>query len=96
MEKHLLGLSFEEAQKEDGISSRKLNQVSELRDNLQNEMKDKGANLWGLLNGVTRWTTHTKSAPRRDNGRLESLVMGTNAATNDKALEFVDRAYYQS
>lgn len=50
----------------------------------------KGQNLWGLFSGVTRWTTHTKSAPKRvgSDGRLESIMSGTNYVFNQKALDF--------
>ena len=51
-------------------------------------MNDKGENLWGLHSGVTRWTTHDKSAPRRENGRVESLIVGTNYKVNQSSLEF--------
>lgn len=36
-----------------------------------------GNNLWGIFNGVTRFTTHMQSVPKRDNGREESLINGT-------------------
>jgi hypothetical protein len=52
------------------------------------EMAQKGQNAWGLHSGVTRWTTHEKSAPRRENGRMESMMVGTNYRTNQKSLEF--------
>ena len=46
-------------------------------------------NLFGLFSGVTSWTTHSKSAPRRENGREESLMIGNNYKTNNDAFEFV-------
>lgn len=36
-----------------------------------------GDNLWGLFNGVTRFTTHHQSVPKRVNGKEESLINGT-------------------
>ena len=45
-------------------------------------------NLFGLFSGVTSWTTHSKSAPRRENGREESIMVGTNYKTNNDAFEF--------
>jgi hypothetical protein len=79
------------------LSQRKLNEMNSLYVNIYGEMDGdesngnaaKGENMWGLLSGVTRWTTHDKSAPRRDNGRLESIMIGTNNRTNMKAFDFV-------
>ena len=70
-------------------SSKKVNAMEALYANIEHEMADKGENLWGLHSGVTRWTTHTKSAPRRDNGRLEGIMTGTNYGVNQKSLGFV-------
>lgn len=52
-----------------------------IHDNLINAIKVEkefcGENLWGLFNGVTRFTTHHQSVPKRTNGREESLINGT-------------------
>jgi len=52
-----------------------------IHDNLINAIKVEkeycGDNLWGLFNGVTRFTTHHQSVPKRTNGREESLINGT-------------------
>jgi len=53
----------------------------------------KGQNLWGLFSGVTRWTTHAKSAPKRENnsnGRLEGIMSprGTNYKANQEAFGY--------
>ena len=70
-------------------ASGKVNKAMEtLYDMIRVEVAQKGKNVWGLHSGVTRWTTHTKSAPRRDNGRIESAMIGTNSKTNMKSLEF--------
>lgn len=70
------------------LSSRKKNAMDDLRDMIRIETGQKGDNLWGLHSGVTRWTTHKKSAPRRENGRLESNMLGTNARSNHQSLKF--------
>jgi hypothetical protein len=62
--------------------------MNDLYDHMTKEMNQKGDNLFGLFSGVTSWTTHSKSAPRRENGRLESLMVGTNNKTNQDAYEF--------
>jgi hypothetical protein len=70
------------------LSSRNENAMNTLYDHITKEMNQKGNNVWGLHSGVTSWTTHEKSAPRRENGRLESLMVGTNYRTNQASLEF--------
>jgi hypothetical protein len=79
------------------LSNRGKNIMKSLYENIYGEMdgddgnknQPKGENLWGLLSGVTRWTTHSKSAPRRENGRLEGIMMGNNYKANQKALNFI-------
>jgi hypothetical protein len=86
----LLGVSNRSSQKElSELSTRKSNAMDALYRNIETEMNGKGENLWGLFSGVTRWTTHEKSHPTRENGHLESLMIGTNRGTTDKALETV-------
>lgn len=89
MVKHLLGID-KTMSKEllEDQSSRAMNAMNTLYENIEKEMNSKGNNLWGLHSGVTRWTTHEKSAPRRDNGRLESMTIGTNYKTNQESLKF--------
>lgn len=70
-------------------SAKKRNAMHELYANIATETAQKGMNAWGLFSGVTRWTTHSKSAPTRNNGRLESGLIGTNYKTNQDALEIV-------
>jgi hypothetical protein len=79
--------SVEQAELEN-LSPRMRNAMDSLYGNIQTEMAQKGKNIWGLHSGVTRWTTHDKSAPRRENGRLESSMIGTNYKTNQQSLEF--------
>jgi len=69
-------------------SGKKIKAMETLYANIENQINDKQLNLWGLFSGVTRWTTHEKSSPRRENGRLESIMVGTNYNTNQLALEF--------
>jgi hypothetical protein len=62
--------------------------MEKLYEMIRVEMAQKGKNVWGLHSGVTRWTTHEKSAPKRENGRIESAMLSTNYRTNVKSLEF--------
>jgi hypothetical protein len=72
-------------------STRTINAMESLYDMARIEMEQKGKNLWGLHSGVTRWTTHEKSAPRRENGRLESAMIGTNYRTNLQSFEYASQ-----
>jgi hypothetical protein len=69
-------------------STRVTNAMEKLYEMIRIEVAQKGKNVWGLHSGVTRWTTHEKSAPRRDNGRIESAMLSTNYKTNQQSLEF--------
>lgn len=71
------------------MSTRSLNILEGLEMAVNKEMKEKGETLWGLLNGVTYYTNHIKSHPKRDNGQLESILVGTGAQMNNKAFELV-------
>lgn len=51
-----------------------------------------GDNVWGLFNGVTRFTTHHQSVPKRSNGREESLINGTAYKKAMTAFEICEAA----
>jgi hypothetical protein len=70
-------------------STKATNQMNTLYDMIRVEMAQKGKNAWGLHSGVTRWTTHEKSAPLRENGRLEGMMVGSNYKTNHLSLGYV-------
>jgi hypothetical protein len=57
---------------------------------IEREMAQKGNNVWGLHSGVTRYTTHELSAPKRENGRIESGLIGGAYKMNQKSLSFAD------
>jgi hypothetical protein len=73
---------------ESELSTRSLNAMETLYNHIEKETNQKGQNMFGLFSGVTSWTTHEKSAPRRENGREESMMTGTNYRTNEQGLEF--------
>jgi hypothetical protein len=73
----------------DIYSSRKLNIRNDIKTCIHMEMNRVGHNKWGLFNGVTRYTTHGKSVPKRDNGRQESLLIGSGRTMNEKAFNFL-------
>ncbi len=89
MVKNLLGFDrLMSIKKEAELSTRSLNAMNELYAHIEKETNQKGMNLFGLFSGVTSWVTHSKSAPRRENGREESIMCGTNYKTNNDAFEF--------
>lgn len=90
MVKHVLGYDRELTSMDvlSKKSTRAINIMDKLYANIEREMNDKGQNLWGLHSGVTRFTTHESAAPNRDNGRIESGIMGTGYKMNVKSLEF--------
>jgi len=51
-----------------------------------------GSTKWGLFNGVTRYTTHQKSSPKREYGKQESILLGSCGKMNEKAFNFL-KAY---
>jgi len=53
---------------------------------IQRETSYKGMTLWGLMSGVTHYTSHVQSAPNRENGRIESKLTGQ--AQNMDAVAF--------
>lgn len=89
MVKYILGFDRTMSLKDESeMSTRSLNAMESLYNHIEKETNQKGMNMFGLFSGVTSWTTHEKSAPRRDNGREESIMTGTNYRTNEQGLEF--------
>lgn len=86
--KELLGHNRLEIEEKE-IKGKALSNMEQLYFELDDQMNDKGDNLWGLHSGVTKWTTYSKQAPNRDNGRIESAVSGTNYRVTQKSLEFM-------
>jgi len=66
-----------------------LNIMDEVYDHIYKEMSGKGRNWWGLHSGITSYTTHAKKHPKRENGEIESLMIGGAYIMNQKSLEFV-------
>jgi hypothetical protein len=89
MVKYILGFDKNMSIKADSeLSTRSRNAMETLYNHIEKETNQKGLNMFGLFSGVTSWTTHEKSAPRRENGREESMMTGTNYRTNEQGLEF--------
>lgn len=89
MVKYILGFDKNMSIKADSeLSTRSRNAMETLYNHIEKETNQKGLNMFGLFSGVTSWTTHEKSAPRRENGREESIMTGTNYRTNEQGFEF--------
>lgn len=84
--KDMVGMDRQESLTKDNVSSKAVGNMENLYNHIEKEINDKGMNLWGLHSGVTSWTTHEKQAPNRPNGRLESVMIGTNYRVNEKSL----------
>lgn len=93
MVKYLLGFDREITSTRDlsEKSTRSINKMNALYDCIDGEINDKGLNLWGLHSGVTKFTTHVSSAPKRENGKLETIMLGTGYKMNQDSLKFVAR-----
>ena len=87
--KHMVGISYADDLEALEIGTRKKNNMDALYNAIYHEFDCKGDNLWGLFNGITYWTNYVKKHPKRDNGKLESLVIGTGQRTNQKALDYI-------
>ena len=68
-------------------STRSANIMNSLYDDIHTEFNQVGENLWGLLGGITRFTTHNIASPKRTNGALETLICGSGYNMNQKAME---------
>ncbi len=77
------------AQLEKQYSTYSVNRANELLQAVAKEMGQKGQTMWGLLSGVTQYTTHVMPVPKRDNARLESLYTGTGYTTNNQAFKLI-------
>jgi len=71
------------------VSAYSENRTRELLNAINGEMNQKGQTMWGLMSGVTKYTTHVMPTPKRDNARLESIYAGTAYAVNNESLETI-------
>ena len=90
MVKHLLGFDKVYTSVNDlaDKATRSINKMESLYNSIEREMNDKGTNLWGLHSGITYYTTHELSAPKRENGKIETLLQGNGYNMNQSSLDF--------
>jgi len=96
MVKHLLGFDkvYTSVNDLSDKSTRSINKMDDLYNAIEREMNSKGDTLWGLHSGITYYTTHELSAPKRDNGKIETLLQGTGYNMNQASLEFASQLIY--
>lgn len=68
-----------------------LNRMANLYKHIEKETEDKGMNLWGLHSGVTSWTTHEKDGPKRENGKVETMIIGSAYKDNLASFEWASK-----
>ena len=78
---NLTGVTLAEAKE---ISTRKRNIMDAINNSVAIEMQNTGANLFSLLQGVTRYTTHEAA-----NGSEEKLMFTSAAKTSDLAHQLI-------
>ena len=90
MVKHLLGFDKVYTSVNDlaDKATRSISKMESLYNSIEREMNDKGTNLWGLHSGITYYTTHELSAPKRENGKIETLLQGNGYNMNQSSLAF--------
>jgi len=93
MVKHLLGFDkvYTSVADLSEKSTRSINKMEDIYNAIEREMNSKGNTLWGLHSGITFYTTHEMSAPKRDNGKLEILLQGNGYNLNQASLEFASQ-----
>ena len=67
---------FTSKEKQEKLTGRSLKMMETLYGNIETEKNIVGNNVWGLFNGVTRYTTHEMKGVNRTNGKDESLIVG--------------------
>lgn len=70
-------------------SAYSINRSKELLTSISAEMNQKGESLWGLFSGVTHYTSHVLSVPKRENARVESKYVGSGLTIDNKAFETI-------
>lgn len=76
---------------DDKLSTRRLNQLSDLNMSIERELVDEGPTLWGLFNGFTRYTNHV-AAPAKD--KTDYVMNGAgydlNLVAYDEVMAWID------
>jgi hypothetical protein len=68
-----------------------VNRMASLYNHIEKETLDKGLNLWGMHSGVTSWTTHEKAGPKRENGKAETMIIGSAYKDNMTSFKWAEK-----
>lgn len=71
------------------ISAYSKNRTTEVLKSISKEMTQKGNTMWGLMSGITQYTSHVMPVPKRENGRLESIYTGTGHTVNNDTFKIL-------
>jgi Domain of unknown function (DUF932) len=74
------------------ISTRTLKMMDSIYDCIDDQCAAVGDNVWGLFNGVTKYTTHELKVNQRENARLQSLMIGNGYLKAHKAMTVLEKA----
>lgn len=70
-------------------STYSVNRANDLLTAIAGELSQKGHTMWGVLSGVTNYTSHYMPVPKRENARLESIYTGTGYSINNDAFNLI-------
>lgn len=76
---------------QDAVSTRKRNQVETFAQSLTTEIHLEGKTLWGLFNGVTRYTNHDSKTFKSIEDKNEYLMHGNGLKTSNIAFNDIMR-----
>lgn len=82
-------ITLTKSELENNYTTYAINRSKELLAAIAKETNEKGQTMWGLMSGVTNYTTHTIPVPKRDNARLESLYTGSGFSINNNAFKAI-------
>lgn len=90
MVKHVLGYDrkFTSLEEFNKLSGRSVNMMDELYRCIDEEKAVLGDNVLALFNGATRYTTWVQKPTKRENGDMESLLIGAGYKKAASAFEF--------
>jgi hypothetical protein len=86
-------LGYDRSMSKDDLAKmkpRSVDMMDTLYGNIETEVEALGNNMLAAFNGVTRFTTHHTAKPKRDNGGIESMLVGNSYKKNIIALDFCE------
>jgi hypothetical protein len=89
--KEILGCDklFTSIEERTKLSTRSINLMDTLYQDIETETNIVGENLWGLFNGITRFTTHSTTTKKSNENKDKHLILGSGYVKNLKAFNFL-------